>query len=108
MLASRSGASQMPQIRRTIVSHRLKVQSHQVRQQESVPRGIPRPISHVERIGGIRASSRRSESVGGGHGDGSAPPMGSSRGMLQQDQVYIEKQECGQQWFTKCWNVGPR
>lgn len=45
-------------VERTIVSHRLKIHSHEIGQQECVALTVPCSISYMQRIRGIRATPR--------------------------------------------------
>jgi hypothetical protein len=49
----------------TIVLHSLKIQAHEIRQQECIPIGIPRAVSNMERIGVIRAAAGSSQPIDG-------------------------------------------
>jgi hypothetical protein len=58
----------------TIISHRLEIESHQIRQQEIIPRGIPGTIAHVHGVGRVCAAPGRRQVILRRHGDDGAPP----------------------------------
>lgn len=43
---------------RTIVSHGIKVQTHEIGEEECVSRGVPGPISNGHRVGRVRTAPR--------------------------------------------------
>jgi hypothetical protein len=49
--------------RPTIILHSVKVQPHQIRQQECVFRTVPSPIADIEGIRAVRAAPRRRQRV---------------------------------------------
>jgi hypothetical protein len=83
---------------RTVVTHGVEIQAHQVGQQEGVPLGIPRPISNRHCVRVVGAAPRRSEAGRGRHVGRADPRM--ERGLFRMADVAVRSR-------GRCLNLQP-